>query len=88
MTTHITVLDIKHQEIAENLELVLTVDGAPRCYPTNIFDLNGIKGVAIADRDELIDILCRDRQKNREFMNLILSVYKGQHEKFPVDFEF
>jgi len=88
MTTHITVLNIKHKETAEQLELMVTVDGTPRCYPTKIFDLDGSKGVSISDRDELSDVLCRDRQKTRKFMNLILSVYKGHHEQFPIDFEF
>lgn len=43
-----------------------------------------IKGVSVENDRKLFEILCQDREKNRQFINLVLAAYQKETIVFPV----
>jgi len=85
MSTRIIVVNIKQTEVAEQLNIILSIDSQQYCYCVEIFDIQGLKGISIKKGDDLADILCRNREKHREFRSLIISVYQGKKIDMPLD---
>ncbi|MFB8796558.1 MAG: hypothetical protein U7126_20590 [Microcoleus sp.] len=82
MTVNITIIELQKTENTNEFEIVLLIDNKEHHFIIYVFDREGILGLSL--KDELTKILCRNSEKNKYFISLVLNFYRGSDIKLPI----